>query len=372
MDSSADVTRSSVLRASTTLNTMAPLDDTGTSLCCSSRTGISFAGELFADSRLRVSSGPERGPRYDVFLPRREQQPLRRDAGGSGGNRAQQPRLVQQRSPEERRRRSRSSPGLASDLLPPGARSEANRIAAAMMAREAPPLGPNGVPPGVVGAWLAAAIEGMYSHNASGGGGSSLSDQRVGAKRSQGGGGVFDLDPDARVASHLPYVCQTPPAHGDRQAVAIAEPEDSPPPPPPPPETPLDGKDEEVGDEEDIFYQRQRLLQRVVSAAASHGGVVPSMPSVRDASLEEEEENQEPVSHTGRIAARVESSRRHSDPLTWKTPSVAVAAAAAEAAAASGAVGLAGVSAFVTSGPSTAYMRRHTSGYWRDRLGMTH
>ncbi|CAM9389821.1 unnamed protein product, partial [Hapterophycus canaliculatus] len=382
MDSSVDVTRSSVLRASTTLNTMAPLGDTGTSLCCSSRAGISFVGELFADSRLRVSSGAERSPRYDVFLPLREQQTLRRYTGG-GGNRIPPPCPLQQRSSDERRRRSRSAPPPASDWLPQRARSEANRIAAAMMAREAPSLGPNVVPPGVVGVWLAAAIEGMFSHNASGGGGgggSNVSDQRFGAKRGhQGsaGGGVFDLDSDARVASHLPYVCQTPPAHPDRQTagtIHVPEPGDSPPPPPPPPETPLDGDDEEAVDEEDIFYQRQRLLQRVVSAAAGHGGVLPNVCSARDASLEEEED-QRPVRHTGGSVAggeRGESSRRHSDPLTWKTPSVAAAAAATEAAAASGVVGLAGVSAVVASGASVAYMRRHTSGYWRDRLGMTH
>lgn len=383
VDSSADVTRSSVLRASSTLNTIAPLDDTGASFCCSSRTAISFAGELFADSRLRVSSGSERSPRYDVFLPRGDQRPLQRDAGG---NRAPQPRTVQQQSPEERRRRSRSAPALApADWLPQRARSEANRIAAAMMAREAPSLGPGGVPPppGVVRAWLAAAIEGMYSHNAGGGGGgggSGLSDQRPGAKTRQegnAGGGVFDLDPDAGVTSHLPYICQTPPAQSDRQTVAnvhVPEPGDSPPPPPPPPETPLDGDEEEAVNEEDIFYQRQRLLQRVVSAAASHGGVLPSMSSVRDASLDEEE-NQEPMGRAGRSAARGEwgeFSRRHSDPLAWKTPSVAAAAAAAEAAATSGAMGLAGVSAVVASGTSAAYIRRHTSGYWRDRLGMTH
>ncbi|CAM9395960.1 unnamed protein product, partial [Scytosiphon promiscuus] len=237
-ESSTDVTRSSVLRASSTLNTIAPLDDTGTSLCYSSRTGISFAGELFADSRLRVSSGAERIPRYDVFLPRGDRQPLQRNAGG-GSNLAPQPRLAQRRSPEERRRRSRSAPALASGWLPQRTRSEANRIAAAMMAREAPSFGPGGVPPpGVVGAWLAAAIEGMYSHTGA-------------------GAGVFDLDPDPGVAAQLPYVCQTPPAQVDRQTVATAhlsEPADSPPPPPPPPEMPLSGDDEEVVDEEDIFY----------------------------------------------------------------------------------------------------------------------
>ncbi|CAM9429460.1 unnamed protein product [Pylaiella littoralis] len=387
MDSSADVTRSSVLRASTTLETMAPLDDTGPSFSYSSRTGVSFAGELFADSRLRASAGAaERAPRYDFFIPPREEK-LRRSGGGGGGgggleNVLLPPGFLQQRFPQQERP-WRSAPTLASEWSThSSSRFEAERLAAGMTGH-ATSLGPSGVPPAVVGAWLAAAIEEMYTHNASGSGGDggrSDFDQRVGTKRDQGSGGRDGLpahDPTAAARVPLANASQAPPAraHQTRAPAYAAGPGDSPPPPPPPPERPLHGEHEE-----EIFYQRQRLLQRVVSAAASHGGVMPSLSSVRDVCTEagqgqnQEEEQEETETRSSKRGD--DSWRRHSDPLAWKMPSVAAAAATRIFAGEGGETEVAGAAAGsggwpVSGTPAAAYMRRHTSGYWRDRLGMT-
>lgn len=379
-ESSVDVTRSSVLRASTTLNTIAPLDDTALS-SYGSRTGVSFAGELFADARLRASSGMERAPRYDVFVPLREEQ-LRRGDGGGGGA-VPPPFLRRQEFPQQQQRRSRSAPTLASDwsMHSSSSRSaEVERLAAGM-ARETASLGPGGVPPAVVGAWLAAAVEGIYSHNAcgggrgGGGGGGVVTDQRVGAKRSQTAGCGVPV-PDATAAARaarasFPNACQAIPG---RPAYA-AGPGDSPPPPPPPPETLVSGEDEEAVNEEEVFYQRQRLLQRVVSAAASHGGVMPSLSSVRDAIMEEEQGREERDAGSS-MSKNERSLRRHSDPLSWNTPSVAAAAAAAagEPEMVEPSAGAAAAAGWAIGGTpaAAAYTRRHTSGYWRDRLGMTH
>lgn len=393
MDSSADVTRSSVLRASTTLNTIAPLDDDAGLLLssCSSRTGgVSFAGELFADARLRVSSGAERAPRYDVFAPLREEK-LRRGGGGGAGvppfflRRQELPQRPQQQQQQQyqRRRRSRSAPTLASEWSVHSSRSEVERLAAEM-ARETASAGHGGVPPAVVGAWLAAAVEGIYSHNAGGGGrgvegaggGRGVTDQRIGARRGQmvGGRGFLVSDPAAAAAraSRAHRVGGTP--------AFAAGPGDSPPPPPPPPaEGPMMNggeEDEETVNEQEIFYQRQRLLQRVVSAAASHGGGVPSLLSsvVRDRSLEEgagrgDQGEQDAGSSSCSAFGAEHSWRRHSGPpASWETPPVTVTAAAMAVAGCTEVAGctVGGVPA------AAAYTQRHTSRYWRDRLGMTH
>ncbi|CAN0551749.1 unnamed protein product, partial [Ectocarpus sp. 12 AP-2014] len=66
-----------------------------------------------------------------------------------------------------------------------------------------------------------------------------------------------------------------------------------------------------------------------------------------------------------------ESWRRHSDPLSsWKVP--ATGSGAVDATETSAAAGTASGWPDSSSGTPAAYMRRRTSGYWRDRLGMTH
>ncbi|CAB1118197.1 unnamed protein product [Ectocarpus sp. CCAP 1310/34] len=360
MDSFADVTRSSVLRASSTLNTIAPLDDTGPPLSYSSRIGVSFAGELFADSRLRASSGSSRAPRYDACTPpQRAGEQIR-----AGENCCALPLPhAQQQVSSQRQRRSWSAPTLFSEWSKKHD-TEADRVVAPGGAQKENLLGLGGVPPDVVGAWLALAIEGIYSHNDSGGG---VTDERIGGSGGSQGRRSCSLGRDPGPAAM--------PSNGGSQAVlaragsqvggAFASgPEDSPPPPPPPPEAQLVSDEDGGANEEEIFYQRQRLLQRVVSAAASHGGVMPPLlSSVRGQHHREHDEQED--------APGGESWRRHSDPLSsWKVP--ATGSGAVNATETSAAAGTASGWSDSSSGMPAAYMRRHTSGYWRDRLGMTH
>ncbi|CAM9347714.1 unnamed protein product [Ectocarpus sp. 4 AP-2014] len=361
MDSFADVTRSSVLRASSTLNTIAPLDDTGPPLSNSSRIGVSFAGELFADSRLRASSGSYRAPRYDACAPPQGAGEQNR-AGGSCGA-LPLPRAQQQQVSSQWQRRSWSAPTLFSEWSKKHG-ADADRVVAPGGPQKENSLGLGGVPPDVVGAWLALAIEGIYSHNNSGGG---VTDKRIGESGGSQGRRNCSLDRDPGPAAM--------PSNGGRQAAlarassrvggAFASgPEDSPPPPPPPPEAQLVSDEDGGANEEEIFYQRQRLLQRVVSAAASHGGVMPPLlSSVRgqDHRVHDEQE----------VAPGGELWRRHSDTLlSWKVP--ATESGAVDAVVTSAAAGTASAWPDSSSGTPAAYMRRHTSGYWRDRLGMTH
>lgn len=361
MDSFADVTRSSVLRASSTLNTIAPLDDTGPPLSYSSRVGVSFAGELFADSRLRASSGAYRAPRYDACTPPQKGDEHVRAGGSCCALPLPQ---VQQQVSSQRQRRSWSAPTLFSEWSKKRG-AEADRVVAPGAPQKENSLGLGGVPPDVVGAWLALAIEGIYSHNDSGGG---VTDKQI-IGESGGSQGRRDCslgrDPGPAVR----------PSNGGGQTVLAragqvggafpSGPEDSPPPPPPPPEALLLNDEDGGGaNEEEIFYQRQRLLQRVVSAAAGHGGVMPPLlSSVRGQDHREHDEQD--------VAPGRESWRRHSDPLSsWKVP--AAGSGAVEATEASAAAGTASGWPDGSSGTSAAYMRRHTSSYWRDRLGMTH
>ncbi|CAM9192984.1 unnamed protein product [Ectocarpus fasciculatus] len=359
MDSFADVTRSSVLRASSTLNTIAPLDDTGPPLSYSSRIGVSFAGELFADSRLRASSGAYRAPRYDACAPPQ--------TGGdqirAGGSCCALPLPhMQQQVSSQRQRRSWSAPTLFSEWSKKHG-AEADRVVGpgAPQKENSPGLG--GVPPDVVGAWLALAIEGIYSHNDSGG---SVTDGRVGESGGSQGRRDCSLGRDPGPAAR--------PSNGGGQAVPAragqaggvfaSGPEDSPPPPPPPPEALVLNDEDGDANEEEIFYQRQRLLQRVVSAAASHGGVMPPLlSSVRGQDHREHGEQD--------VVPGRESWRRHSDPLSSREVPAA-GSGAAEATEASAAAGTASGWPDGSSSTSAGYMRRHTSGYWRDRLGMTH
>ncbi|CAM9300198.1 unnamed protein product [Ectocarpus sp. 12 AP-2014] len=360
MDSFADVTRSSVLRASSTLNTIAPLDDTGPPLSYSSRIGVSFAGELFADSRLRASSGSYRAPRYDACTrPQRAGEQIR-----AGENCCALPLpYAQQQVSSQRQRRSWSAPTLFSEWSKKHG-AEADRAVAPGGPQKENSLGLGGVPPDVVGAWLALAIEGIYSHNDSGGG---VTDERVGESGGSQGRRNCSLGRDPGPAAR--------PSNGGGQAVLARAgsqvggaftcgPEDSPPPPPPPPEAQLVSDEDGGANEEEIFYQRQRLLQRVVSAAASHGGVMPPLlSSVRGQDHRERDEQE--------VAPGGDSWRRHSDPLSsWKVP--ATGSGAVDATETSAASGTASGWPDSGSGTSAAYMRRHTSGYWRDRLGMTH
>lgn len=386
LSSSEDITRSSLLRASTTLETIAPLDDTCRSISFHSRVGGVFPGELFADARLPVSSPAE--PRYGAYFAERENV---RHGDGTGLRPPLSWQLPQQR-------RSRSAPTLGSVVSTGGKRLGARERRAGDMPRSPSPAA-CGVPPAVVGAWLAAAIEGIYHRNAGSGdiSRSIPADLRTEATRSEGSGvpegvpafGVaLDRDPSLarspltdlrrrRVsptalagevratgtptkASHYGYARAVgTPAYAAGQV-------DSPPPRPPTLQVPLDNGDGDGGDganEEEIFYQRQRLLQRVVSAAASYGGVMPAHTPADADSSDGVVEMVQAVGST----VEDECSRRHSDPLSWKSPPVA-----AETSMRGGPGALGGEADGRTAGGVTsAYRRRNTSGYWREKLGMT-
>lgn len=368
LDSSFDITRSSLLRASTTLESIAPLDDsTVLSLSFQSRAGGSVPGELFADARLPPSEEPS--CRYGAFPPQRSH--IRHGTGIT-----LPPPLVQQ-GPQQRR--SASAPTLPSEPASDYAfRPERSTEG---MARP-PSLGVAGVPPAVVGAWLAAAIEGMYGHNSAGGGDSTDERSQERGNFPRGGRDGMARSPltdfRRRTANATTLLRRVRAVGAPAYASGGA---DSPPPPPPPPTAHLgadmgDGDGDDAANEEDIFYQRQRLLQRAVSAAASHGGVVP--PSARGAAATAASNAN--VSDgaiyrkTGKEStgtAKDTRSRRHSDPLSWETSPTATTATAAATSAEAGSKGSAEGATGWSAGGTSAYQRRHTSGYWRDRLGMT-
>lgn len=362
LESSTDMTRSSLLRASTTLETIAPLDDDTTgSFSFQSRGGASFPGELFADARMRASETPGRS---DAFFARREH--TRHVDDGA----APSPRLAHEY-------RAKSAPTPASEWSADG-HARPTRVAKEQTyARGAAQRIGGGVPPAVVGAWLAAAIEGIYGQGAGGGGGG-LVDQNSLLARSVG-----SLDIDPRLARPAVkdlgrrMANQTAPpgeASGapENAPHSVGQGEDSPPPPPPPlPRTFSNGRnDDNTGeniDEEEMFYQRQHLLQRVVSAAAVHGGTRMPLLSSRSVTAVGDDTGIVPEGdmEVGGGDGRAEISRRHSDPFSWKTPSVAAAASAPTQEEVP-----AGLRAWDSRGTSS-YSRRNTSDYWRERLGMT-
>ena len=420
--SSGDITRSSVLRASTTLDTIAPLDETGRSLSFDSRAGSSFPGELFLDSNFPPRSSVEAAQRYGLPQLQREH-PYRRSDGTPLGPSLMQQQLMQQlQRPQQRR--ARSAPTLPSEM---SADSRFEPAQSAVIARAPSADSGAAVPPAVVGAWLAAAIEGIYFRNASTGqadprnGQAELlaagsSSQARGARASsldlgamldadhlsQGRGplgGVSDLrsmrttsvsvvggaPPGGGVGSNVDHDGHGRDQHGHgRIAGVLSFPPvrgESPPPPPPPPETQLEAADDNAGggggiddglgssgdlaNDEEMFYQRQRLLQRVVTAAASHGGVAPLTGCGGSVgvggSTATSPENEQDV---GELSVRDGAWRRHSDPMSsWETASVP-AAALSRGGLGGGAGGWAGRG-------SPAYLRRQTAGYWRDKLGMT-
>lgn len=397
MDSSVDVTRSSVLRASTTLDTIAPLDDTGRSLSFHSRNSGSFPGELFVDARLPTCSATAPSRRCQASPSQRGHVPR-----GNGAT----------CTPSQRRqfhqRRAASAPTVPSGLSA-DSRVRAERLSGPTARSSS--LEPRGIPPAVVGAWLAAAIDGIYGHNAGDADGHGVLNQRTvgdgGTSSSGGRGGLpatepvpADLNPvtawsplvDNRERRDNPTALRTEARAKESQdkggrydyARAVSTlsrladyGDDSPPPPPPPPPLPsnllhldpeddVDSDGDEAANEEELFYQRQRLLQRVFSAAASHGRVTASRGGLASlvggyASEGGQGREDEAIDTTQR------GSRRHSDPLSWKNPVVPSAAGAG-----GGVAGGSEASARAWATMSTSsYMRRQTSGYWRDRLGMT-
>lgn len=430
MDSSSvDMTRSSLLRESTTLETIAPLDDddddTGRSFSFHSRAGVApFPGELFADGKLPPASEPPPSWYGANILPQRGY--LRR---GNNGTSLPPPQLPQE-NPRQQQRRSKSAPTLASECSV-GDRhikfGQERQLAAGDMSQVPPP---HGFLPAVVEAWLTAAIEEKHFHktfsrgdsySGSGEGGSvgnrvdsMRSNQRIDVQQQPQS--VFDRGPldhhvDNSAIVRQPFVdlrrkvasiANQPKAartsdimHNSKDArceeyargarVGLGLPAAYPgakgghyppsSPPPPPPKGPVeDGNSSDGGDEateEEIFYQRQRLLQRVVSAAAGHGGVLPPLLSVRGTSYE---------NSNGETMRKIEeefrrdrskgdySLRRHSDPLSRRKPALATAAAAA---AAPRDIGGTTPGEWVSTRGTSAYLRRQTSGYWRERLGMT-
>ena len=430
--SSGDITRSSVLRASTTLDTIAPLDDTARSFSFHSRAGSSFPGELFHDSNFPPYSSAEPAPRYGRPQPQREH-PCRRSDGAA-------PALVRPLvHQQQQQRRSRSAPTLPSERSTDDHRFDPAQRGAATARSSFPDSGVV-PPPAVVGAWLAATIEGIYFCN----GGhhqaelpAEGSSRALGARESSPGLAAAVLDPGVvppsarafpavgsvswRRDNPVPLIAgaagvdvegEVDEHDGHRRAASVLAGYppgrgDSPPPPPPPPETHLEaahdndgggggGGGGDLANDEEMFYQRQRLLQRVVSAAAGHGGVavchggvaashrgfaasyegfaagrggvvpLPSLGgiagSVAAAAAGASPEREQDI---GEALVRDDAWRRYSnpDPMSWETASVPAEA-----------LGLGdprgGANGWAGRG-SPSYLRRQTSGYWRDRLGMT-
>lgn len=391
-ESSPDVSGLSIIPASTTLETMALLEDTTRSFS-SFCAGSSFPGDLFADARLRDSS---------IFhsLRRQEVASSSQAPNLKGGKWLIAPSPPQDRSGQ---RRPRSAP----TLLPEREVGTSTRQERRMRdTSQGPGPAVDAVPPAVVGAWLAAALEGFYSHNAEAGGGACRNTQRAqkignGSNQSEQEAvprflGPVDLDPALerspltdvrRRRENQAALLREARTMGIRDedvqfeyARAIATPAraypvgrgDSPPPPPPPPDGVVDGDISKMSnEEEEIFYQRQRLIHRAVTAAARHGGIMQlpargnssCMGTARAAKFnfgEETEEERENYVNGGW--------RRHSDPPSWVTPPppTGVAEGGVAGARRTGAI----VDARTTMGTSP-YLRRHTSEYWRERLGMT-
>lgn len=380
-ESSLDASvRSSLYMASTTLESMAPLDGTTQSFASYLRGGSSFAGELFADERLRESC-TVRPSRYDRSVHSRTPHA----EPGKWLMAPPPPRAPQEAPP----RPSQASPPTGS-----GERGASVARVAEEVAR-ASSIGIGNIPPAIVGAWLAAAIEGFYGHGA-GADAAKDGDPRLVAgvdgprEASPLFQGPLDLDPAlarspltdlrrrrANPAALLKEAREIGIEDKDAQfeyASAVGKAaqrpygEDSPPPPPPPsppldPSTPDDPPGQKLigASAAEMLYRRQRLLRMVASAAAaSHGGAPQFSASGcaprLDIPLEE------------LVGPRGPDSRRHSDPLSLRPP-----ASAAPSDGVGGDTGAPGGSA--TSGCATrgtpSYLRRHTSEYWRDRLGMT-
>lgn len=400
--SCADTSSTSHLRASSTLETMALLEDTSRSFSSFSRAG-SFPGDLFADARLRDSSTFHSLRRQDVTAS--QESNLR-----SGGKWLIAPSPPQNKT----ERRIRSAPTLLPEQVAGSSDRRERRT------REGPQeavVGAEGIPPSVVGAWLAAALEKFYVHNADiscATGATAKRERQVG---SWGAHGVRDVVPSFSGPLDLDSALERSPLTDVRRrrgnpaallkearmlgiqdedvqfayARAVAAPVpaypvcpgDSPPPPPPPP--PLDrGADGNTvktsNEEEEFFYQRQRLIHRAVTAAAKHGGVMMQLPprgacaatgTAGDSrTIGAEEERQQEQENYGD-----DDWRRHSDPLYWQTtPNIPAAAVSDVGSRPGGRATALRTGAIIdtrAAGGTSPYLRRHTSGYWRDRLGMT-
>ncbi|CAM9297797.1 unnamed protein product, partial [Sphacelaria rigidula] len=361
--SCADTSGTSHLRASSTLETMALLEDTSRSFSSFSRAG-SFPGDLFADARLRDSSTFHSLRRQDVTAS----QESNLKSGGKW--------LIAPSPPQNRtERRVRSAPTLLPEQAvgSPDRRGRQPREGPQAAAVEA-----EGIPPAVVGAWLAAALEGFYVHNAEISCGTNANAKRERQVGSWGAHGVREVDEDVQFAYARAVAAPVP-------AYPIC-PGDSPPPPPPPPplDRVIDGSTMKTSnEEEEIFYQRQRLIHRAVTAAAKHGGVMMQLPprgactasrTAGDArTFGAEEDRQQEQENYGDD----DDWRRHSDPLYWQTtPSIPATAVSDVAGRAGGKATALRTGAIIDARAATGtgtspYLRRHTSGYWRDRLGMT-
>lgn len=380
-DASVDATRSSLLRvstrASTTLETIAPLGDDSNdrSISFHSRIGDSCPEELLEDGRLpswAASAPPRQSRNRHIRLGH-----LRPD-----DCRNLPPSLASEQLKESP---SGSAPTLPSEC------AEDNALDRERSLRQ--PQGATGVPPAVVGAWLAAAIKGLYGngqddHDVSGTGG--IVDQRAESTQSgrHHGPRAFGAAPceDALLSRSPQRNIRERKANESsqrKQSISMGIPvyeensgDPRSPPPPPPPQLPLnvqnklngyhlDGGDDMT--EEDLFYQRQHLLRRVVCAAASHGGVMSLSAQGASATATNVSEGALPMK-LGQDARRVDmecSPRRHSDPLSWKINSGAVTAVSPGAGNSS-----TGAGGRTARGPGS-YRWKRTSEYWRDRLGMT-
>lgn len=403
--SCADTSGTSHLRASSTLETMALLEDTSRSFSSFSRAG-SFPGDLFADARLRDSSTFHSLRRQDVTAS----QESNLKSGGKW--------LIAPSPPQNRtERRVRSAPTLLPEQAvgSPDRRGRQPREGPQAAAVEA-----EGIPPAVVGAWLAAALEGFYVHNAEISCGTNANAKRERQVGSWGAHGVREVVPSFSGPLDLDSALERSPLTGVRRrrgnpaallkearmlgiqdedvqfayARAVAAPVpvypicpgDSPPPPPPPPplDRVIDGSTMKTSnEEEEIFYQRQRLIHRAVTAAAKHGGVMMQLPprgactasrTAGDArTFGAEEDRQQEQENYGDD----DDWRRHSDPLYWQTtPSIPATAVSDVAGRAGGKATALRTGAIIDARAATGtgtspYLRRHTSGYWRDRLGMT-
>lgn len=363
-DASVDATRSSLLRvstrASTTLETIAPLGDDSNdrSISFHSRVVDSCHEELFAERRL---------PSWGDSAPPRQSRNLR-------------PPLASEES------RSGSAPTLPSEF------PEDNVVDRERSVRQ--PQGATGVPPAVVGACLAAAIKGLYGNGQHDGGDVRGTGDVVDQCAESTQSGRYHGPRAFGAASCANAVLSRSPHRNVREGKANESSQRkqsismgiqvyeensrdprSPLPPPPPPQLPLNVQNGLVGchvddgdemTEEDIFYQRQHLLRRVVCAAASHGSVM-SLSAQGAAAAANVSKGVLPMKlgQDARSVDMVCSPRRHSDPLSWKANSeVATAVSTGVGNSPTGAGGR-------TARGSGSYRWRRTSEYWRDRLGMT-
>lgn len=386
-DSSVNVSALSLLRASSTLQTMAILEETARSCSSYAPGGSSFPGELFADSRLLESVTSQFSRREDVTHP--DAQCLPRGKW-----------LIAPSPPGRAERRPRSAPTLPPEQMADHFTRPEPRVRQQKQGHS-PAAG--GAPPAVVDAWLAGAVERFYGNSTVTADNRQILQEgstRMGRMGNQGSTeclsatGPFDLDPaltrspltDARRRPTNPAAIQNNDVQYaiSRAVAAPAYPPsrvDSPPPPPPPVGEPgrvdgiIEGSVPEISNEDDeFFYQRQRLLHRAVTAAAKHGGVrqLPvSGSSACGASGERFALLVERAEERENHIAGGSGERRHSDPLSWKTPLGALVVGR-RSFGVNGGIGAAAVVEGRWAGRSELpYTKRRTSAYWRERLGKT-